>query len=147
VRVLCLCAARAAHSATFRAPHRPLQVIIDEAHERSTNTDILVGLLSRTVALRNSLARQEADAARAALAPSALPRMPLAPLKLIIMSATLRVDDFAANRTLWPVDPPPPVINVDARQFPVAIHFAKVTTLDDYVGAAVDKAAKVCCSP
>lgn len=33
-------------------------VIIDEAHERSVYTDILIGLLSRIVPLRNKVTRE-----------------------------------------------------------------------------------------
>ncbi|OCU02001.1 hypothetical protein XELAEV_18007760mg [Xenopus laevis] len=86
-------------------------VIIDEAHERSVYTDILIGLLSRIVPLREKKG---------------------SPLKLIIMSATLRIEDFTNNKRLFPV--PPPVIKVDARQFPVTVHFNKRTPLDDYAG-------------
>ena len=59
------------------------------------------------------------------------------PLKLVIMSATLRVEDFAANAKLFPS--PPPVIRVPARQYPVTIHFCRRTELYDYVGAAFGK--------
>ena len=59
------------------------------------------------------------------------------PLKLVIMSATLRVKDFAANAKLFPT--PPPVIRVPARQYPVTIHFCRRTELYDYVGAAFGK--------
>lgn len=94
-------------------------VILDEAHERSAYTDILIGLLSRIVLLR----KKKKD-----------------PLKLIIMSATLRVEDFTKNTKLF--KDPPPVIKVDARQFPVTIHFNKVTA-DDYVREALLKSIKV----
>lgn len=56
------------------------------------------------------------------------------------MSATLRVTDFTENKTLF--SKPPPVINVDARQFPVSIHFNKRTP-DDYVGEAFKKVSKI----
>ncbi|XP_037536203.1 probable ATP-dependent RNA helicase DHX37 [Nematolebias whitei] len=95
-------------------------IIIDEAHERSVYTDILIGLLSRIVPLRNKKGM---------------------PMKLLIMSATLRVEDFTENLKLFRT--PPPVIKVDARQFPVTIHFNKRTPLEDYTGEAFHKACKI----
>lgn len=62
------------------------------------------------------------------------------PLRLIIMSATLRVSDFAENKNLFSV--PPPVINVAARQHPVSVHFSRRTS-PDYVAEAIKKASKV----
>lgn len=94
-------------------------IILDEAHERSVYTDILVGLLSRIVPLRHKRGQ---------------------PLKLIIMSATLRVSDFTENERLFKV--PPPLLKVEARQFPVTIHFQKRTP-DDYVAEAYRKTLKI----
>lgn len=62
------------------------------------------------------------------------------PLRLIIMSATLRVSDFVDNHRLF--QPPPPVINVTARQHPVTIHFNRRTS-SDYVTEAIKKASKI----
>ncbi|ERE76014.1 putative ATP-dependent RNA helicase DHX37-like protein [Cricetulus griseus] len=95
-------------------------VIIDEAHERSVYTDILLGLLSRIVALRTKRHL---------------------PLKLLIMSATLRVEDFTQNKRLFTT--PPPVIKVESRQFPVTVHFNKRTPLDDYSGECFRKICKI----
>ncbi|XP_042636514.1 probable ATP-dependent RNA helicase DHX37 [Orycteropus afer afer] len=95
-------------------------VVIDEAHERSVYTDILIGLLSRIVALR----------AKKHL-----------PLKLLIMSATLRVEDFTQNQRLF--TRPPPVIKVESRQFPVTVHFNKRTPLEDYTGECFRKVCKI----
>lgn len=64
-------------------------IIVDEAHERSVFTDILIGLLSRIVPLRC----KRGD-----------------PLRFIIMSATLRIEDFTENTRLFKY--PPPVVNV-----------------------------------
>lgn len=87
-------------------------IIVDEAHERSLNTDILLGLLSRIVPLRRQLFSEEHPAVRS-------------PLKLIIMSATLRVSDFTENRRMFPV--PPRIIKIESRQFPVTVRWNKVT--------------------
>jgi ATP-dependent RNA helicase DHX37/DHR1 len=57
------------------------------------------------------------------------------------MSATMRVTDFTANIRLFPQ--PPPVINVEARQYPVDIHFNKRTVLHDYVDEAFKKVSKI----
>ena len=112
-------------------------LIIDEAHERSLNTDVLLGMLSRIVALRRQMFEGEEGASTNTVASLAS----VVPLKLIIMSATLRVDDFVENKKLFKI--PPPVINVQARQFPVAVHFQKKTELDDYVGAAFKKTCQI----
>jgi ATP-dependent RNA helicase DHX37/DHR1 len=57
------------------------------------------------------------------------------------MSATMRVTDFTANARLFPE--PPPVVNVDARQFPVTVHFSKKTALANYVDEACKKVTKI----
>ncbi|KAF5382586.1 hypothetical protein D9615_002788 [Tricholomella constricta] len=101
-------------------------IIIDEAHERSINTDILIGVLSRVLTLRETMWKEGKEGAK--------------PLRLIIMSATLRVSDFAENRTLFPS--PPPVINIAVRQHPVTIHFNR-RTVSDYVTEAIKKTIKI----
>ncbi|KHJ86809.1 helicase protein [Oesophagostomum dentatum] len=94
-------------------------ILIDEAHERSMYSDVLIGMLSRIAPLRAKTSN---------------------PLKLIIMSATLRLDDFTHKR-LFPVIEPK-VINVEARQFPVTVHFEKRTP-DDYMIAAFRKVCRI----
>lgn len=94
-------------------------IILDEAHERSVYTDILIGLLSRIVPLRNK--RNDS-------------------LKLIIMSATLRVEEFVENMKLFKTKPP--VITVETRQFPVTIHFNRRTN-ENYINETLRKAIKI----
>lgn len=65
-------------------------IILDEAHERRVFSDILIGILSRIVRLRQKRS---------------------SPLKLVIMSATLKVDDFSKNQKLFLQ--PPPIIEVN----------------------------------
>ena len=98
-------------------------IIVDEAHERSVNTDILLGLLSRVVPLRAELAMEG--------------RAGITPLRLVVMSATLRVEEFVGNKKLCPT--PPALLKVAARQFPVTVHFSRETVHGDYLGAAKKK--------
>lgn len=56
------------------------------------------------------------------------------------MSATLRLEDFTLNRRLF--RNPPPVLKVEARQFPVTVHFNKRTN-ENYLKDAFNKAVKV----
>ena len=86
-------------------------IVIDEAHERSLNSDILVSLLTRIAHVRCELAYNERKETTATTDYKNFP------LRLVIMSATLRVEDFKDNRRLFPtsISKPPPVIKVDAR--------------------------------
>lgn len=99
-------------------------IIVDEAHERSVNTDILVGMLSRVVKLRGDLAQEDPT---------------MRPLKLIIMSATLRIEDMTQNPKLFKT--PPPVLEVEGRQYPVTVHFSRRTN-HDYVEEAFKKISR-----
>ncbi|CAI5446112.1 unnamed protein product [Caenorhabditis angaria] len=94
-------------------------ILIDEAHERSMYSDVLIGMLSRIVPLRAKTER---------------------PLRLVIMSATLRLDDFT-HKKLFPLLTPK-VIKVDARQYPVTVHFEKRTPTD-YVSSAFRKVCRI----
>ncbi len=96
-------------------------VVVDEAHERSVFTDILIGNLSRIVPMRH---RDEVNG----------------PLRLVVMSATLRVEDFTQNERLFRM--PPPCVRVDSRQFEVTCHFQR-NTPEDYLAAALKKTCKI----
>ncbi|KAK4148195.1 P-loop containing nucleoside triphosphate hydrolase protein [Dichotomopilus funicola] len=99
-------------------------IIIDEAHERSVNTDILIAILSRVVKLRAELMQEDSS---------------IKPLKIVIMSATLRVEEFASNTRLFKI--PPRVIEVEGRQHEVTLHFSRKTR-PDYIEDAFRKISK-----
>jgi len=60
-----------------------------KAHERNLNTDVLVGLLSWIVKIRRKLHDKSIQTPDTPIIP---------PLKLLIMSATLRTEDFTHSR-------------------------------------------------
>ncbi|CDW54905.1 ATP dependent RNA helicase DHX37 [Trichuris trichiura] len=93
-------------------------ILIDEAHERSMYSDVLIGLLSRIILIRER--RQDK-------------------LHLVIMSATLRVEDFLMPKLFKQT---PTVIKVDSRQYPVTAYFSR-HTMHDYLQAAYRKVCQV----
>jgi len=103
-------------------------ICIDEAHERNLNSDTLIGLLSAAIPMRKQAAAEEGSN--------------LAPLKLVIMSATLRVSDFTENERLF-VAKQPAVLKIPGRTFPVTIHHSKVTEIDNYEDVALKKICKI----
>ncbi|KAL9652504.1 hypothetical protein ABK040_000076 [Willaertia magna] len=107
-------------------------IALDEIHERNVNTDILIGWLSRFIPQRNRMARAGMSTPQGT---------PITPLKLIIMSATLQLENFTENQKLFPISPP--VVDVQSRQYPVSIHFNRRTVFGDYVDAAYKKVVKI----
>ncbi len=72
-------------------------VFIDEAHERTLNTDILIGTLKELVNLRKDTEN---------------------PLRLILMSATIEVEKFVKY-----FNQKAPVLSIKGRMYPVELFY------------------------
>lgn len=125
-------------------------IVLDEAHERKINTDLLIGLLSRVIRIRAKLSLREREASEKAAfnSPSTTQtgtagttKFKMNPLRIIIMSATLRTSDFTNNKYLFPEEKIN-TIEVEARMFPVKVIHERETK-PDYVEECIEKIVKI----
>lgn len=88
-------------------------VILDEVHERSLNTDILLGILKQLVRKRSETQN---------------------PLKLILMSATIEVKKFVEY-----FDHEAPLLTIPGKLHPVEIYYTP-KSVEDYLESAIKTA-------
>ena len=93
-------------------------IIIDEAHERTINSDLLIGFISNIIKIRFILWKKNKVYVN---------NKKILPLRLVIMSATLRIDDFKESNIFKPFIIPR-VVEVSTRQFKVHCYHSKVTS-------------------
>lgn len=94
-------------------------VMVDEAHERSLNIDFILGLLKRVQAERAKIGKK--------------------PLKVIVTSATIEKEKFAAyfNES--------PVVEVPGRMFPVEVKYES-EPIRDHIKKAAEKVQEIVAS-
>ena len=108
-------------------------VIIDEAHERTVNSDLLIGFISQIIKLRYSLWRNGKKYFNQDKF--------VYPLRLVIMSATMSVSDFSENQIFLPYIKPK-VVEIFSRQYKVNVFHSK-HTLPDYLNEAFKLCVKI----
>ena len=112
-------------------------IIIDEAHERTINSDLLIGFISQILKIRYIMWKRKMKYNYCK--DNKKEEKSVLPLRLIIMSATLRVSEFSENKIFSGLLKPR-IVEISSRQYPVHIYHSKKTE-NDYI----NEAFKYCC--
>eukprot|EP01018_Ginkgo_biloba_P032302 Gb_10541 [translate_table: standard] len=103
-------------------------IVTDEAHERSLNTLILIGMLSQIIPLRQSLYEDQQRKIQCGeiVSPKNIANL----LKLVLMSEALRIDDSVSSRKIFLVSPPVAKVPNKFEQFPWEPFFSNSSILE-----------------
>ena len=112
-------------------------IIIDEAHERTINSDLLIGFISQILKIRYIMWKRKMKYNYSK--DNKNEEKSVLPLRLIIMSGTLRVSEFSENKIFSGLLKPR-IVEISSRQYPVHIYHSKKTE-NDYI----NEAFKYCC--
>ncbi len=105
-------------------------LLLDEVHERTVQTDVLLGIVKKAQRIRSSKESiaEYYKSRKKEVHPHVLAS--IRPLKIILMSATMDVDEFSAYFNSAPV------FYLEGRQFNVDVYHA-ATEQTDYVHSAI----------
>lgn len=117
-------------------------MILDEAHERTLNTDFLLGSVKRIQAVRRELARAIREAKLDKKQLETIERLcggwEMQELKVIVMSATIEADSFSNFFDRCPI------LYVKGRTYPVTVwHLDDVPAPDDKVALAREQCLSI----
>ncbi|AFR92854.2 ATP-dependent RNA helicase prh1 [Cryptococcus neoformans C23] len=115
-------------------------VVIDEAHERTLNTDFLCGALKRVQRIRKDIVRRQTEE-ESQSKPKITGKKKVKELKLVIMSATLDPTKF---KTFFGTGRD--ALLVKGRMYEVATQHV-LEPVDDFIEAAARQVMTVHCSP
>jgi ATP-dependent RNA helicase DHX33 len=102
-------------------------IIIDEAHERSVHTDVVLGLVKRVQAERK---RRREEWLKSRQANNGLGADEPTELKVVVMSATIDAEAFANFFADEKSRKPAPILYVKGRQFPLQLYHSAEICMD-----------------
>lgn len=133
-------------------------VIVDEAHERTLNTDFICGALKKIQRVRKELSQAGTeDEPNGETSSSTAKKRDVRPLKIVVMSATLDPSKFTRFFETYVLSascakPRSPfcrgrdALIVKGRMYPVGTRHA-IEPVDDFIEAAAKQALSIHCSP